>query len=430
MTERNRASTGQETAEELRLPARTGWATGLLNGLSSGKLALVLIVLLILFSVVGAMVPQDGLFSKTDIGQWREAHPLATSLLAPPGLFHVFHSWPFLITIVVLAVNTLTCTVLFLTRQGGFGCLIGPMAARRCGFLALHLSLILLFAGGLLSAAANLDGKIVLIEGQTFTDEHDNYLQLQEGPLRTERHTGVAVRLKQVNIDYEQQRYRMAVGSQLEVLNAGEVVTSGVVEVNHPFIHQGLSFTQDETGFAPRLEIRDAARNRTMVDSFIALETARTEQGREYRDFLPLPFLKRRVVVSLFPSFVRDGDEVRKAGDAPDKPMLVFNVEGDFGEVVETHYAELGGQVRIGAHTFGFTDLRQWASFRVGHDPGYLPVCWALWLGLAAMILRYYPDLRAWYGESSAPLRITASPSPQPVPVGDERDMMCASSSQ
>jgi hypothetical protein len=38
----------------------------------------------------------------------------------------------------------------------------------------------------------------------------------------------------------------------------------------------------------------------------------------------------------------------------------------------------------------------------VVQDPGYLPVCVALWLGLGALILRYVPDLKRWFMERPA----------------------------
>lgn len=403
MNESNRPSPGQEAAEELRLPAHTGWGTRLLDGLSSGKLALALIALLILFSLAGAMLPQEGQMPATDIALWQGRHPVVSDLFAPLGLFHAFHCRPFLATILLLAVNTATCTALSLQRHGVFRGLAGLAAVKRAGFITLHLSLLLLFAGGFLSAAARMDAKIILTEGQQFTDLHDQYVQIQEGPLRREGHTGLAFRLQDVDIKYVRQRHRVAVTSRLDVLADGKQVAAGVVQVNKPFAYQGLSFTQDETGFSPRLTIRNAARGRVLADSFVALQTVKTAKGREYRDFLPLPFLKQRIVVTLYPSFTREDGQVLKAGDAPDNPMLLMEVEDEAGVVVQRHYLQLGEGVTIGPNRFVFAELRQWASFRVGDDPGYPLVCAALWLGLIALLLRYVPDLRNWFGELTLP---------------------------
>jgi cytochrome c biogenesis protein ResB len=410
MNESNGTPVRPETREEPRGPLRAGRSSRLLGGLSSGKLALTLILLLILLSLAGAMLPQEGQLAAADVAQWQVDHAIVTRIAAPLGLFHVFHSWPFLATILLLAVNTLTCTVLRFYAEDGVQAFKGPAAIERAGFVLLHLSLILLFAGGFWSAAADLRGKIILTKGQGFTDAHDQYLELQEGPLRRERHTGLVFRLQDVDIEYAKRRYPVAVTSKLAVLADGDQVATGVVEVNKPFEYQGLSFTQDETGFSPRLVIRDAARGGLLLDSFVALKTLRTAAGREYRDFLPLPFLKRRIVVTLYPSYTRENGQVRKAGDALDEPLLLVEAEDKSGQVAESHHLQVGGRVTIGQHSFAFADLRRWASFRVGHDPGYPLVCAALWLGLLALLMRYLPDLLHWLGEEAPPAPVPSGP--------------------
>jgi hypothetical protein len=114
-----------------------------LRFLSSSKLALVLVLVVILFSIAGAVMPQEGIMEAKDIVAWQQEHPVLTRALEPAGFFHVFHSWPFLITIVVLGINTLTCTVLHFVKDGGLSALKGPRGIEKSGFFLLHISLIL-----------------------------------------------------------------------------------------------------------------------------------------------------------------------------------------------------------------------------------------------------------------------------------------------
>ena len=171
--------------------------------MGSSKLALVLIVLLILFSIAGVVLPQEGMLEPSKIKLWQQGHTTLTKMMEPAGLFHVFHSWPFLITISILGVNTLTCTTLHFIEDGSFAAFKGPRAIEKAGFILLHLSLIVLFAGGFLSAATRLDGHIILTEGQSFTEQHDSYVRLVEGPLRPEHHEDFVLTLKQVETKYE-----------------------------------------------------------------------------------------------------------------------------------------------------------------------------------------------------------------------------------
>jgi len=334
-----------------------------------------------------------------DIALWQMGHPNITRMLRPLGFFHVFHSWPFIVSILTLGVNTLTCTLFRFVKEGGFSSFRGPGSVRRMGFFSLHLSLIILFAGGFLTSATRMKARIVLTEGQTFEERHDNYLQLVEGPLRTERHTGAIVRLEKVQIKFEKKRYPIDVTSTLEFLSNGDAAVKGVIKVNYPFTYKDLAFTQDKTGFSPRLVIRDKKSKRLLFNSFIALQTFDTPAGKVYRDFLPLPFLKQTFIVTVFPSFSIDGGGVRKTGEDPDNPLLRIEMIDPIRQVSAHDDMTLGGSISLEEYIFFFTELRRWSGFMVVDDPGYLPVCVALWMGLGALILRYVPDLKRWFVE-------------------------------
>ncbi|MCK4766405.1 MAG: cytochrome c biogenesis protein ResB [Candidatus Aminicenantes bacterium] len=368
----------------------------LLAALSSSKLALALVLLLIVFSIAGAMLPQEGLFKAAEITRWQQQHPLVTTLFKPLGLFRVFHSVPFLIIILLFTVNTLTCTGLFLYREGGLAAFKGPGAMRRYGFLFLHLSLIVLFAGGFLSTAAGLDGRILLTEGQSFKEERSNYLRLVEGPLRRENHKGFILLLKELKVKYERQVHPVDVVSYLEVGDSSGKTGEGIVKINYPFSYRGLTFTHHEIGFSPRIMIRDEKNNKLLVNSFVALKTFRTGVEWEYRDFLPLPFFKQRVIVTVYPAYKQVGDKVQKSGETPDNPMLLIEMEDESGKVVFKGRAPFRGSAEIGGYSFHFAELRRWVSFRVTDDPGYPIVLLALWMGLAAILLRYIPDIAKW----------------------------------
>lgn len=367
-----------------------------LHALSSSKLALALIILIILFSIAGAVIPQEGMMESRDIAAWQQEHPALTRAMGPAGFFHVFYSWPFLITIVVLGVNTLTCTVLHFVKDGGLSALKGPRGIEKAGFFLLHISLIMLFTGGFWSSATKLDGYIVLTEGQRFTERHDSYVRLVEGPLRRESHKEFVVALKQVETKYEKQRYLTDVTSNLEILSEGKRPADEAVKFNKPFTYEGMSFTQAETGFSPRLVIREKESGKVLLNSFVALKTFRKAQEREYRDFLPLPFLKNRTIVTLYPGYRMENGSAVKTSEEPNSPLLLVE-EDKSGKVVSEQYLHLKGEIALGQYSLSFTDLRRWSSFRVVEDPGYFVVCVSLWLGTGALLLRYIPDILRWF---------------------------------
>lgn len=369
----------------------------ILKAVGSSRLALALVILLILFSVAGALLPQEGLFGAADIDQWQKSHPMISRLMQPLGLFRVFHSLPFLVIIILLALNTLACTAVYTIKEGGLSALRGPAAVRNLGFILLHLSLIGLMAGGFLSAALRLDGYIILTEGQEFREIHRGYTRLQEGPLRREHHAGFALRLEKVQVGYAKDGAVAGITSSL-MLTGNDVKNNGIiVQVNRPFTYRGFSFTQDQTGFSPRLLIRHRQSGRIMVNSFLALKTFVSERAREYRDFLPLPLFKKRLIVTLFPDYTLMNGQVKKNGEEPDQPLLLIEMEDENARPQSVGRLLPGKTMAIDDYEMAFTGLRRWSSFRVVHDPGY-PVTWiALWLGVAALVLRYIPDLARWF---------------------------------
>jgi cytochrome c biogenesis protein ResB len=367
--------------------------------LSSSKLALVLVIILILFSIAGAVLPQQGKVSAGDITAWQQTHPGLTAVLQPVGAFDVFHSWPFMATIVLLAVNTLTCTVLRFLKQGGLSSLTGPAAIENTGSLLLHLGLLILFGGAFLTAAMGMRGHTLLTEGQRFSEQHNSYLRLVEGPLRREHHQGFTVALKDVRTKYESGRYEVDITSNLEFFAEDGKTETGRIKVNKPFTSKGLTFTLDKTGFSLRLMIRDNNTQRGLFNSFVALQTFRNGNDLKYHDFLPLPFFKNKVYVTLYPAHERSADGVVKIGEEPDSPLVIIEMEDDLQQIAERGDVSLGGTVTLGRYSFDFEELRRWSSFMIVADPGYPVVCVSLWLGLGALILRYFPDLRKWLRE-------------------------------
>lgn len=368
------------------------------QGLGSSRLALAAVALLIVLCIIGAVLPQESMYNPHDIAQWQEHHPLVTSLFKPLGFFRAFNSIPFIVIIIILGINTLTCTINHFSKRGGIACFKGPDAIKNTGFVLLHLSLILLFAGGAWSASTRMDGFIVLTEGQSFKEDSGNYIRLVEGPLRQEKHKGFLLSLQKVNITYWQGKYPREITAAITVGPAPHRMTPAEISINHPLSYKGVDFTLDQVGFSPRLVIRDRKSGRILINSFVALKTFRNGPNREYRDFLPLPIFKNRVIITLYPAYRTIEGKIEKTGEEPKNPILLIEAEDNTGKIILSQHLPFNGKTGVGDHIFEFIGLRRSASFRVVEDPGYPLVLAAIWIGLIALILRYAPDLRGWFG--------------------------------
>lgn len=374
----------------------------LLNFVSSAKLALVLVALVILFAFAGVILPQEDRVNVNDLEFWQQQHEAITELAMPIGLFHVFTSWPFMILVIVLAINTLTCTVIRFKKQGGIKAFSGPEAIQSLGFFLLHISIIILLAACFISSACKLDGYMLLSEGQYFLEDHDGYRRLVEGPLRPEKHKQFRLRLDDIDIQYERGKYQTEIVAKFDIMEDGEKVGEKTAMVNHPLKLQGVSITIDETGFSPDIIITEEERRVAILRSFVALKTFKEDGNRRYRDFLPLPFLKNKVVLEFLPDYeMKDGKPI-KVSEKAENPMIIAQVWDPNDNIIEEKYMELGGKVVLGDYNYQFVNHRQWASFKVVDDPGYPLVCFSLWLGLTALIMRYLREIKSCFTVSKS----------------------------
>ena len=357
------------------------------------KLALVLVIILILLSFTALVIPQQSEFSSVDIEFWSDQNPGLASFASVLGFFSVFRSIPFLIVIVLFAVNILICTILHLSGLKESSNSIRKRGIRTTGFLLLHIALIGILAGGFITTALGKDGNIILTEGQVFANKAENYIKLTKGSFSSMSDKNFLVRLSKVKIKYENKVIPVKVLTTLDFKSKSEEKNGIDIEVNKPYSFEGFDFTQDEIGFSPRIIIRDPLKRKLMMNSFVALKTFREGENWQYRDFLPLPFLKNKVILTLFPDHKKDGNVIRKTSELAGKPVLLFEERDEKDELVSSGIIPFRGSSKIGDYLFEFVELRYWASFRVVDDPGYIVFGLSIWLALFSLILRYSEDL-------------------------------------
>ena len=370
---------------------QSGLLKKLLNAVSSSKLALVLILFIIVCAVIGFVIPQQGKVNNYDIQNWQNAHPSVTSFLKPLGLFSAFHSGLFIIVIIVLAVNVTTSAVLKFKKEGAFEALKGPDALKMTGFLVLHIALLTLFVGGFMTSTLKLDADAIITEGTTFIDHPNSYLRSVKGPLRPETQKDFILFLKDVQFDYEKDKYATGMTSNFDVYEKNEKIADAVIKVNQPFSYKNMKFTINGVGFSPRVAIYENDSNTPVFESYIALRTTLSEKGNTYTNQLLLPFLQNQTFLTLYPDHKADFGQIVKTSEVPNNPLLIIEQKDENGNVLLKEHLPLSKKVALGDIAFEFKELRQWASFKVESDPGYPIICAAFVLGLIALAIRYIP---------------------------------------
>ena len=120
--------------------------------IASVRLTVVLLFVLIPVAILGTLIPQG-----REYAEYAEKFGFKwTGLFYQLHLNTVFLSPWFLVLIVLLGANILGCLIVSVVRK-----------KRTFGFILVHLSLILLIVGGLMSATMRIKGDLTLNEGQS-----------------------------------------------------------------------------------------------------------------------------------------------------------------------------------------------------------------------------------------------------------------------
>ncbi|MEN8222214.1 MAG: cytochrome c biogenesis protein ResB, partial [Acidobacteriota bacterium] len=342
----------------------------IIYGAGSLKLALFLVVILIVLSFLAIMFPQQSEYSASEISTWSEHNPGFASIAGYFGLFSVFRSIPFIVVIFFFALNIFICTILHIIELRTNAKLKNNI--KLIGFIFLHFALLGILAGGFITTSFGMDGSILLTEGQVFTERADNYMKLSKGALRRKGHKNFMARLNKVEIEYEQKVLPVRVSTVLDFKKKNEEINGVKIEINHPYNFNNIEFTQDEIGYSPRMLIKDPVKKKILLNSFVALKTFRKGDLWEYKDFLPLPFLKNMVYLTLFPDHKILDNKIIKKGELAINPVLLYEERDEKGGLISEGVLPFKGSTRIGGLLFEFHELRYWASFKVVEDPGYL----------------------------------------------------------
>ena len=102
----------------------------------------------------------------------------------------------------------------------------------RTGMLMVHISILLILAGGLAGTIGGFTGHMNIIEGE----KSDTATLFGE---KKARKLGFAVRCDDFSVDFYETGMPREYKTDLTIIDNGKEVVSGVIRVNHPFVYKG-----------------------------------------------------------------------------------------------------------------------------------------------------------------------------------------------
>jgi cytochrome c biogenesis protein len=291
--------------------------------LSSSKLLIVLLLLLAVLSIAGTIIQQDRPLQE----YYRYFKPLTVAIFNKLGLFDMYHSWWFVSCLVLLAVNLIACTI---TRYGG---IIAGLIKRdfvlderlkrslplvetitydlslkevqdralgivgkkftgkyretvtedgakhfffekarysRLSFFLTHLSILLIFLGGIIGSLFGYKGYVNLMEGDTLYQ-----IQTRSGKIEN---LNFQVKCNSFDVEFyntgEPKDYR----SELSVIKDNREIIRKTIRVNDPLTFKGITFFQSSYGALPEKTTIEAVskRDNSVIGNATALFGRRT----------------------------------------------------------------------------------------------------------------------------------------------------------
>ena len=415
-------------------PGRSQWSlaelrqqTGQLwRWFRSMRTAIGLMVLVVIGCVIGSVVPQGNQSLQMSEGeqQFYLQHPLLAQIAAALGFFNVFQSWWFILLVILLVVSLSSCLSL---RWRGWLRMLGVamnrdhrgkrphwiQVAGKLGSLCFHTGLLLVVAGAVWGSLAGMNGNMAVIPGSTWYDTPANFTYLHAGPLYQAiyGYPRYGLHIRSFRVSYYRNLIPRSYTTRLQVLNAGKVVRTDSLQVNHPLHYEGVSLYQNSYGWAPQIEVRAPDGQLLSNGPVIMLGTSEfIQQGVLKLPEAGPPGHQLGLALTIVPDYRSTTKGPVFPSETASHPLLAVTAfEGDLqlNRPQNTYSMNVGRMHRIwsgtvtpghpqilpGGYQLAMPAVHQYSVIEVNFDPGFPLVLAAFVLMGLGLVTRFYLPL-------------------------------------
>lgn len=385
----------------------------------SRKLAVILITLIILLSIIGTNIPQKSQLKPDVYNTWKTNHPDEAQIYESLGLTNLFSSIIFLGTVLLLFINTLFCTKNMLSnairrfekrfqkkeyisrlenttviqtskeQNDVISLLISELRTlgyeasqeKNCisaernrfgtlGTSVFHLCILFIILSALYGSMGRMEGDMRLIEGQTLSEDHGNYMYINEGPIFNENHQKFNITLDKFYPDYydESNTQRGAAG-KLAIIRDGKVAATDIVYSNHLMTYGGYTFLGNVYGMAPLLILRNPDGS---VSSGSYITASDNDDSRRYVAMFDIGDTGLEGGLMVYMTANLTSGNIAE-GDVGQTPVLFLKIFNGKKEIFDGKLG-LNDAVQVNDKYLVFSDVKYWSNFYVVKDDGTLLV--------------------------------------------------------
>ncbi|MFZ5640185.1 MAG: cytochrome c biogenesis protein ResB [Bacillota bacterium] len=403
--------------------------------LKSKRLAVILIVLLALFSAIGMIIPQIDPNPGNYQG-WAVKYPLLAPVVESLGLNNIFRTWWFAALGVTFFTNLAACTLqqlrqcLKIWRRRHEPLETEPLAEfvageeylivrdeavksfNRAGYkytgasgdtlfmekhrwgiwgsLLFHVGLIIIVFGSLVSGAVKTTGYMMVAEGETRTERHDNYDVIYQGPFfKNEYHYGFDITLKNQQKFYDELGRLDYIKSNFVISENGRPVLEKSVSKGEPLLYRDIRFFEYDDGFTPLVTLKNPDGS-IAWQTFLLLNTHRYATRRTYYyNNLELPNSPYTMSMEFFPDMAVKGKTVFNKSSKLNNPAAKVVIRKKGNQVAEK-VIKPNESLNFNGYSFSFGEVRAWTGLEVVRDPGAGILFAGFWLALTGLVVLYF----------------------------------------
>ncbi len=403
--------------------------------LKSKRLAILLIALLTLFSAIGMIIPQISI-NPGDYQGWAVKYRPLAPVVEYLGLNNLFYTWWFALVGVFFFTNLLACTVhqvlqcLIIWR-----CRLQPMRAEplaefdtaadlaavqeaavntfaRAGYkiagnsgaalfmekhrwgiwgtVLFHIGLMAIVFGSLLSGAVKTTGYMMVAEGETRREVHDNYAVIYEGPFFAEEsHYGFELTLKKQNKIYYENGRLNYMESDFIISENGRLVLEQSLSRGEPLLYKDIRLFEYDDGFAPLVTLKKPDGS-VGWQTYLLLSTHRYPTYRTYyHNNLQLPETPYTMTLEFYPDgTIKDKKSFNKSSRLRDPAAKIKIREQE--RLIAEKVIRQNEALEFDGYRLSFSEIRAWTGLEIVRDPGAGVLFGGFWLALAGLTVLYF----------------------------------------
>ncbi len=257
------------------------------------------------------------------------------------------------------------------------------------GSVFFHAILITLIAGLVVYYFSGLYATMVFTEGQELRLSKDNFSKIERMPIFGITLPDLLFRFNRFSVEYYDDYTAIDYTADFNVvdLKTGKIWNQ-ILKVNKPLRYEGIDFLIILQGYSPNFVLY---KNGVPVfDSFVALNF-----DQDNKDLFKIEEEGMHVTAQFFPDMVRrDDGSVYSKSPRPKNPYFGLDIVKG-GERVFRGLVGKGGRVTFGEYRLVFNDLRHWITLNLVRETGIGFFFLCSMIGLVGVLIRGVdPDRR------------------------------------